>query len=133
MEKQKDTPCPWWFCFVFDNFIREWLQNPVKIMTPLVKPGFKVLDIGPGRGYCAFPLASLVQPGGLVVALDIQKKMLAILTQRAERKGCSNVTAHLYDGKNFGIEQRFDLWSMTHFLPLVPSAPVPRALNSSSS
>ncbi|MDR1625940.1 MAG: class I SAM-dependent methyltransferase [Spirochaetia bacterium] len=109
MKKQKRTPiCPWWFCFAFDNFIREWYQKPVKIMTPLVKPGFKVLDVGPGRGYCTFPLASLVQPDGLVVALDIQKKMLDILKKRAVRNGCSNVIAHLYDGKKFGIEQRFD-------------------------
>jgi ubiquinone/menaquinone biosynthesis C-methylase UbiE len=109
MKKQKRTLiCPWWFCFTFDNFIRQWYQNPLKIMTPLVKPGFTVLDIGPGRGYCTFPLASLVQPGGLVVALDIQKKMLAILKKRAVRKGYSNVIAHLYDGKKFGIEQQFD-------------------------
>jgi ubiquinone/menaquinone biosynthesis C-methylase UbiE len=109
MEKQTNTfICPWWCCFVFDNGIRAWYQNPVKIMTPLVKPGFKVLDAGPGRGYCTFPLASLVQPEGIVYALDIQKKMLAILGERAAQKGYANVIPHLYDGKSFGIRQQFD-------------------------
>jgi ubiquinone/menaquinone biosynthesis C-methylase UbiE len=105
---QTTHTCPWWLCFVFDNGIRGWYQNPVKIMRPLVKPGFKVLDIGPGRGYFTFPLASLVWPQGFVFALDIQKKMLDILQKRAVRNGCPNVIAHLYDGKKFGIQEQFD-------------------------
>jgi ubiquinone/menaquinone biosynthesis C-methylase UbiE len=88
--------------------MRGWYQNPLKIMSPLVKPDSKVLDIGPGRGYFTFPLASLVRPQGLVFALDIQEKMLDILKTRAKQKGYSNVIAHLYDGKNFDIQQRFD-------------------------
>jgi ubiquinone/menaquinone biosynthesis C-methylase UbiE len=105
---QKSHTCPWWLCFVFDNFMRGWYQNPLKIMSPLVKPDSKVLDIGPGRGYFTFPLASLVRPRGLVFALDIQEKMLDILKTKAKQKGYSNVIAHLYDGKNFDIQQRFD-------------------------
>jgi ubiquinone/menaquinone biosynthesis C-methylase UbiE len=108
MGKQKDMPCPWWFCWAFDNRIREWIQNPAGIMAPLVKPGFKVLDVGPGRGYCTFPIASLIQPRGFVVALDIQKKMLDILMRRAKQRGYSNVAAHLYDGKKFNIQEQFD-------------------------
>jgi ubiquinone/menaquinone biosynthesis C-methylase UbiE len=66
------------------------------------------LDAGPGRGYCTFPLALLVQPEGIVYALDIQKKMLTILGERVVQKGYSNVIPHLYDGKKFGIRQQFD-------------------------
>ena len=109
MEKQAKTyVCPWWLCFSFDNFTRPWYQNPNKIMAPFVKSGFKVLDVGSGRGYYTLPLASLVQPEGFVYALDIQKEMLDILKKIAERKGYSNIITHLYDGKNFCIQERFD-------------------------
>jgi ubiquinone/menaquinone biosynthesis C-methylase UbiE len=109
VEKQEKTfVCPWWLCFSFDNFTRAWYQNPFKIMTPLVKSGFKVLDVGPGRGYFTLPIASLVQPDGLVFALDIQEKMLDILKGNAEQKGYSNIITHLYDGNYFKIQEKFD-------------------------
>ena len=107
-EQEKTFVCPWWLCFSFDNFTRAWYQNPVKIMTPFVKEGNKVLDVGPGRGFFTFPLASLVKPEGLVYGLDIQKKMLDILKGIADKKNYSNIITHLYDGKNFCIQEKFD-------------------------
>jgi ubiquinone/menaquinone biosynthesis C-methylase UbiE len=109
MEKQAKTIiCPWWLCFLFDNFTRKWYQDPIKIMTPFIKSGFKILDVGPGRGYYTFPFASLVQPEGFVYALDIQKKMLDILKEIADKKGYSNIIPHFYDGKNICIQEQFD-------------------------
>ncbi|MDR2400664.1 MAG: class I SAM-dependent methyltransferase [Deferribacteraceae bacterium] len=107
-EKTCISACPWWFCPVFDNIIRERFQKPFDFLTPLVKAGFRVLDIGPGRGYCTFPLAALIKPDGIVYALDIQKKMLDILQKRAVKGGYSNVITHLYDGKDFNLQEEFD-------------------------
>jgi ubiquinone/menaquinone biosynthesis C-methylase UbiE len=45
---------------------------------------------------------------GKVVALDIQEKMLELLKDRALRENCSNITAKLYDGTHFGLEEKFD-------------------------
>jgi ubiquinone/menaquinone biosynthesis C-methylase UbiE len=88
--------CPWWLCRSFDNPLRRLFQDPEKILEPHVKPGFTVIDVGPGMGYFTIPLLRLVGSGGKVVALDIQKRMLDALRQRAERAGLSgNLTTHL--------------------------------------
>jgi 2-polyprenyl-3-methyl-5-hydroxy-6-metoxy-1,4-benzoquinol methylase len=49
--------CPPWCCFTFDNVFRRLLQNPNRILKPYVKPGWTVLDVGPGMGYFTIPLA----------------------------------------------------------------------------
>ena len=88
--------CPWWLCRSFDNPLRRLFQDPEKILEPHAKPGFTVIDVGPGMGYFTIPLLRLVGSGGKVVALDIQKRMLNALRQRAERAGLSgNLTTHL--------------------------------------
>jgi ubiquinone/menaquinone biosynthesis C-methylase UbiE len=79
--------CPWWLCFTFDNVFRRLLQNPERILKPFIKPGWTVLDVGPGLGYFTIPLAKLVGDRGKVIAADLQKKMLEGIAQRALRAG----------------------------------------------
>ncbi|PKN33998.1 MAG: methyltransferase type 11 [Deltaproteobacteria bacterium HGW-Deltaproteobacteria-19] len=88
--------CPWWLCRSFDNPLRRLFQDPERILRPHVKPGFTVIDVGPGMGYFTIPLLRLVGSGGKVVALDIQRRMLEALRQRADRTGVSgNLVTHL--------------------------------------
>lgn len=49
-----------------------------------------VADIGAGTGYFSFPVAKRL-PKGRVLAVDIQPEMLAIIAQRQEAAGISNV------------------------------------------
>jgi ubiquinone/menaquinone biosynthesis C-methylase UbiE len=79
--------CPWWFCFTFDNFLRRWLQNPSKIVSPYIKEGFKVMDVGPGMGYFTIPMAKLVGSSGKVIAADLQQQMLNAIGRRAVKAG----------------------------------------------
>lgn len=88
--------CPWWLCRSFDNPLRRLFQDPERILRPHVKLGFTVIDVGPGMGYFTIPLLRLVGSGGKVVALDIQRRMLEALRQRADRAGVSgNLVTHL--------------------------------------
>jgi len=54
-------------------------------LSPYVKHGDTVINIGPGMGYFTIPLARLVGPTGHVIAIDIQTKMLSALARRAEK------------------------------------------------
>jgi SAM-dependent methyltransferase len=45
------------------------------------------LDFGCGMGHFSLPLARMVGPGGRVVCVDIQPKMLANLERRARKAG----------------------------------------------
>jgi 2-polyprenyl-3-methyl-5-hydroxy-6-metoxy-1,4-benzoquinol methylase len=83
----KKRVCPWWLCYTFDNPLRKLIHNPEKILSPYVKTGQRVIDIGPGMGYFSIPLARLVGPSGYVTAIDIQEKILSALDKRAKKYG----------------------------------------------
>jgi ubiquinone/menaquinone biosynthesis C-methylase UbiE len=113
--------CPWWLCFTFDNPLRKLLHNPEKILAPYLRPGCRALDIGPGMGYFTIPIAKLVGSSGLVTAIDIQPKMLSVLTSRARKNQVSNrIRTHLASPESMGNDEKADFilafW-MAHEVP----------------
>jgi ubiquinone/menaquinone biosynthesis C-methylase UbiE len=113
--------CPWWLCFSFDNVFRKWLQNPQRILKPYVRPGATALDIGPGMGYFTIPLSRLVGDSGKVIAVDLQKKMLEGVYQRALRAGVQErVKIHLSTADSIGISEKVDFCLAFWMLHEVP-------------
>lgn len=60
-----------------------------------LRPGQRVLEIGPGPGRLLIPAAKCVLPGGEVVWLDIQLGMIERLKARATHASVSNLTTIL--------------------------------------
>jgi len=87
----RERVCPWWMCYTFDNPLRRLIHNPEAILSPYVKAGQRIIDIGPGMGYFTIPLARKVGPSGHVTAIDVQEKMLIALNRRAEKYGVSEI------------------------------------------
>jgi ubiquinone/menaquinone biosynthesis C-methylase UbiE len=56
-----------------------------------VQPGMTICDMGCGNGFYSIPLARRVQPGGRVLAVDIQREMLLKLQIRAEDAKVQNI------------------------------------------
>ncbi len=111
MEKplNKKHVCPWWLCFTFDNPLRKLVHDPIKILSPYVREGDTVIDIGPGMGYFTVPLATLVGPAGSVIAVDIQERMLARLSARAQKHGVSaRIRTHLAESGSLGLLDQAD-------------------------
>jgi ubiquinone/menaquinone biosynthesis C-methylase UbiE len=113
--------CPWWFCFTFDNFLRRRLQNPTRIVSPYIKEGFKVLDVGPGMGYFTIPMAKLVGESGKVIAADLQKPMLNAIHRRAVKDGVQDrIILHQAKQDEIGVSEQVDFslafW-MVHEVP----------------
>lgn len=79
--------CPWWLGPLLASPLRRLLQDPGRILAPHVRPGMTVLEPGPGMGFFTLELARRVGPGGRVVAVDVQPRMLAGLARRARRAG----------------------------------------------
>ena len=70
-------------------------QPPERLLAALgVRPGWRLVDIGCGPGFYTLPAATLVQPGGRVLALDIEDAMLARVRERAAAAGVDNVETH---------------------------------------
>lgn len=81
--------CPWWMGYWLVNPLRKLRQNPEKILSPYVKEGMRVLDIGSGMGYFSLPAAMMTGAKGRVICVDLQEKMLQGLKHRADRAGLS--------------------------------------------
>jgi ubiquinone/menaquinone biosynthesis C-methylase UbiE len=82
-----DHICPWWMGYLLANPLRRIIENPDKILGRFVKEGMTAVDYGCGMGFFTLPLAKMVGPGGKVIAVDVQKKMLDSLNKRAQRAG----------------------------------------------
>jgi ubiquinone/menaquinone biosynthesis C-methylase UbiE len=113
--------CPWWLCFTFDNWFRRLVQNPEHILKPYIKPGWTVLDVGPGMGYFTIPLARLVGNTGKVIAADLQQKMLdGIYNKALKAKVQGLIKLHKSTPDSIGISESIDFclafW-MVHEVP----------------
>jgi ubiquinone/menaquinone biosynthesis C-methylase UbiE len=76
MERYKNRVCPLELAGSLDNKIRKWFQNPQKILSPFIKEGMKVLDIGCGPGFFSIESAKMVGKTGKVFSVDLQEGML---------------------------------------------------------
>lgn len=71
---------------------REEEEQPTRLIEALqLRPGDKVADVGAGSGYLSWRMAKKVQPGGMVLATDIQPEMLEILRTNVTMRGVTNV------------------------------------------
>ena len=71
---------------------REEEEQPDTLIPRLgLQPGMVVADIGAGTGYISRRLAAKVGAAGKVMAVDIQPRMLELLTNHMARLGFSNV------------------------------------------
>lgn len=77
--------CPAWLGYFLASPMRKLIQSPQTILTPYVKEGMTVLDIGCGMGFFSIPLAQMVGATGKVICVDMQEKMLKGLYKRAQK------------------------------------------------
>jgi ubiquinone/menaquinone biosynthesis C-methylase UbiE len=55
------------------------------------RPGERVLEVGPGRGYYALDVASRLFPGGTLDVFDLQQGMLDVTMRRAGERSLTNI------------------------------------------
>jgi len=79
--------CPVWVGYLLASPLRKLIQNPDKILSSHVAPGMTVVDVGCAMGFFSIPMAGMVGPGGRVLCVDIQEKMLHALKKRAVKAG----------------------------------------------
>ena len=79
--------CPWWAGPLLASPIRRLLESPEKLLGPWVSPGMTVLDVGCAMGFFSLPLARMAGPGGRVLCVDVEPRMIEGLVRRATRSG----------------------------------------------
>jgi ubiquinone/menaquinone biosynthesis C-methylase UbiE len=96
--------CPWWIGYLLASPLRKIYWDPEKILGEHVQEGMRVLEIGPGMGFFTLPMARMAGGKGTVIAVDIQRKMLANLEKRAARAKIPNIECRLCTADSLGIE-----------------------------
>lgn len=97
-QRVKPLPCP---------FAARWLLAvPRPYLTPEAlrrtlqpRPGQRLLELGPGTGYHALPIAGWLAPEGTLDVLDIQQEMLDDLMARARKRGIENIAPRQGDAR----------------------------------
>jgi ubiquinone/menaquinone biosynthesis C-methylase UbiE len=85
------------------NPIRRLFERPRKRIGPYIKNGQVVADLGCGSGYYTFALAELVGPEGKVYAVDLDKKCIQALENKAGKAGYRNIETHASSASNLSF------------------------------
>jgi ubiquinone/menaquinone biosynthesis C-methylase UbiE len=121
MNRERNRVCPVELANSLSSRIRKWLQNPQKILSPYVKEGMTVLDIGCGPGLFSIEMAKMVGKSGKVISADLQDGMLQIL--RRNIKGTEleeRIKLVKCDKDKINVSDRVDLilaFYMVHEVP----------------
>lgn len=85
---------------------RFWLQPPHPFITRArlrealeLQPGQRVLEVGPGTGHYAVPVAGWLAPDGSLDAFDLQPEMLDHTVRAAQRAGLANLRPQQGDAR----------------------------------
>jgi ubiquinone/menaquinone biosynthesis C-methylase UbiE len=73
------------------------------------QPGERLLEVGPGTGHHALPVAQALQPTGTLEIFDVQQEMLDALIQRARSRGIGGIRPTQGDGRRLPYgDESFD-------------------------
>ncbi|MGE3406405.1 MAG: class I SAM-dependent methyltransferase [Pirellulales bacterium] len=115
-------PCPSLVGWALESSFYERITGTAKTLDRIgLKPGQRVLEVGPGPGRLLIPAARRVLPGGEVVGIDIQPGMIDRLKERAKAANVTNLTAILGDATQPIVpEASFDLAFLVTTLGEIP-------------
>jgi ubiquinone/menaquinone biosynthesis C-methylase UbiE len=115
-------PCPSSLAWALENPIHQRFNGTRITLDRLgLRPGQRVLEIGPGPGRLLIPVAQRVQPKGEAVGIDIQPAMIERLKARANQAGVANLRAILGDAAQSHVpEASFDLVFLSAALGEIP-------------
>ena len=121
METERNRVCPAELANSLDGRLRRWLQNPRAILSPYIKEGMTVLDVGCGPGFFSIELAGMVGRAGKVISADLQDKMLEKLRDKIRGTELEErITIVKCDQGNINVSDRIDFglaFYMVHEVP----------------
>lgn len=99
-------PIPHFLVYFIDNPLRQAAQPPQLTIERLgIKPGMRVLEIGPGSGTYTLAAAGAVGPTGSVVTVEIDPRIAARLERRLEQERVVNVRVVQGDAQQLDLDE----------------------------
>ncbi|HEX4073052.1 MAG TPA: methyltransferase domain-containing protein [Planctomycetaceae bacterium] len=91
-------PCPTLLAWSLENSRFQRIAGTTITLDRMdLRPGQRILEIGPGPGRLLIPAAQRILPNGEAVGIDIQAGMIDRLQARARQANVTNLTAILGD------------------------------------
>lgn len=91
-------PMPEFLANLIDNPFRRRIQPPEETAHRHgIRPGMRVLEVGPGNGTYTLAAARVLGESGRLVTIDIEKKMIDRVERKAFAEGLTNIEARLAD------------------------------------
>ena len=125
-DPQHQHICPVWIGYILLSPFRKLQQNPVRILSPWIRPGMQVMDFGSAMGYFSIPLAKLTGPQGKVYCVDVQDKMLEKLRARSVKHGVESIIETRLVNKDYNpaeLEDTLDFVLLFFVVHEVPDKP----------
>lgn len=92
VSRRQAKPYPALFAWLLDNPLSARLLGTQTTLDQIgLRPGQRVLEIGPGSGRLLIPAAQRVLPDGAATGLEVQSGMVQMLRQHATQAGATNV------------------------------------------
>jgi ubiquinone/menaquinone biosynthesis C-methylase UbiE len=117
---QGGAPCPFALAWIVDNPLRQ--RYMAKALDRIgIRPGERVLELGPGPGAFSVDAARRAEPGGSLVAVDIQPQMIAAVEEKARQTGVTNIETHVASAYDLPLEDgSVDRAFLVTVLPEIP-------------
>jgi SAM-dependent methyltransferase len=113
-------PCPYALAWLVDSPLRRWYMGGVLDRVG-IQPGERVLELGPGPGAFTVGAARRTEPGGSLVAVDIQPKMIAAVERKVKEAGLTNVETRVANSYELPLEdESVDRAFLVTVLPEIP-------------
>lgn len=113
-------PCPYALAWMTDNPLRRWYMHSLLDHVG-IQPGERVLELGPGPGAFTVEAAHRTEPGGSLVAVDIQPQMIAAVKKKVQEAGLANVETHIASAYELPLtDESVDRAFMVTVLPEIP-------------
>ena len=110
MTQKAQRVCPVEEAGSLDSRFRNWLHNPKKILRNYISGKMVVMDTGCGPGFFTIEMAKMLDNGGKVIAVDLQKGMLDIVkAKRDSNKLNDKIELHLCREDSLAISRNIDL------------------------
>jgi ubiquinone/menaquinone biosynthesis C-methylase UbiE len=121
-------PMPEWMANAIDNPFRRKIQPPEETaLRHGIKPGMRVLEVGPGNGTYTLGAAHQIGPEGELVTIDIEPKMIERVNQRITAEGITNIDARVANVYELPFDDKsYDLIYMIAVINEIPD--ISRAL-----
>ena len=105
-----------------DNSVRRILQNPHKILSPFIRKGMVVLDLGCGPGFFSIEIAKMLLDSGKVIAADLQNGMLERVTKKIKATELEQrIVIHKTQEDRIGVTENVDFVFAFYVIHEVPN------------